>query len=226
MKADLRVDWATHEAAKYACEHWHYTKSMPMPPYVFVGCWEDKVFVGVAVFSRGANKDLGAPYGLGMTECCELVRVAMRKHKQPVSQFLALAVRFLKKNSPNLRMVVSFADPEQGHHGGIYQACGWVYSGQTVKSFDYRMPDGSRLNKRAFTGNQFGQSSSRSAVPIGAIKTQTLGKHRYLMPLDDAMRSTILPLSKPYPKRVRSSETSGDHPEERQGSTDPDAPNA
>jgi hypothetical protein len=41
------------------------------------------------------------------------------------------------------------------------------------------------------------------------------GKHRYLMPLDDAMREQIEPLRQPYPKRVRSADsgTSGDQPE-------------
>jgi hypothetical protein len=32
-------------------------------------------------------------------------------------------------------------------------------------------------------------------------KIPQLGKYRYLMPLDDAMRKQIEPLRKPYPKR-------------------------
>jgi hypothetical protein len=44
-------------------------------------------------------------------------------------------------------------------------------------------------------------------------------KHRYLMPLDDAMRKQIAPLAKPYPKRQScvssiGSDATGDQPEE------------
>ena len=42
-------------------------------------------------------------------------------------------------------------------------------------------------------------------------------KHRYLYPLDDAMRQQIQPLSRPYPKRVGSidSDAPGYQPGER-----------
>ncbi len=36
------------------------------------------------------------------------------------------------------------------------------------------------------------------------------GKHRYLMPLDDAMRAQIAPLAKPYPKRAKDQDA--EHP--------------
>jgi hypothetical protein len=39
-KADLRIDWATHAAAKYACENWHYSGCMPVGKLVKVGAWE------------------------------------------------------------------------------------------------------------------------------------------------------------------------------------------
>jgi hypothetical protein len=28
-KAILKLDWCSHEAAKYACENWHYSKCVP-----------------------------------------------------------------------------------------------------------------------------------------------------------------------------------------------------
>jgi hypothetical protein len=46
-KADLKIDWATHAAPKYACEHWHYSESVPVPPLV-VHCKraEHDVYIG------------------------------------------------------------------------------------------------------------------------------------------------------------------------------------
>jgi hypothetical protein len=219
-KADLRIDWATHAAAKYACMNWHYTASLPVGKLVKVGIWERKKFVGVVLFAWGMNKSLGSPYGLMMNECCELVRVAMTRHDCAVSRVLALAMRFLKSQSSGLRAVVSFADPAAGHHGGIYQAGNWVYTGQSAASYEWRL-DGKRLNKRAYTGHNFGKP--RLLVPGGAVKVALPGKHRYLMPLDKEMAAQIAPLSKPYPKRVKQAMT-GDQSEQRQGSTDLHAP--
>ena len=43
----------------------------------------------------------------------------------------AIALRLLARHSPGLRLVVSYADPAQGHVGTIYQAAGWTYLGVT-----------------------------------------------------------------------------------------------
>jgi hypothetical protein len=212
-RPELRIDWATAEAARYACEKWHYSQSVPVGKTVRIGAWEDAQFVGVVLFAWGMNRNLGSPYGLQMTECCELVRVAMKKHKTEVSRVVAIALRFLKKHSPGLRLVVSFADPEAGHHGGIYQAGNWLYAGRTAQGFEWRVGE-RRLNKRAYTGIQFGKAGSVAEVPSNARKVITRGKYRYLMPLDDAMRKQIEPLRKPYPKRERSADsgTPGNQP--------------
>lgn len=220
-KADLRIDWATHEAAKYACEKWHYSKSLPVGKLVKIGAWEKGEFVGVVLFAWGMNKSLGSPYGLQMNECCELVRVAMKPHECAVSRVVALAFRFLRNQSQGIRLVVSFADPAAGHHGGIYQAGGWTYTGQSANNFEWQL-NGKRLNKRAYTGHNFG--NPKMQVPNGAVKVAIPGKHRYLMPLDAEMRERILPLAKPYPKRDKQAMT-GDQSEQRRGSTDRHAPN-
>lgn len=201
-KPELRIDWATHKAAKYAVENWHYSKTLPVGKMVKVGVWEDSLFIGVVIYAWGANNNLGKPYKADMTECCELVRVALTAHKTPVSRIMAIAQKFLCRKSPGLRLIVSFADPFAGHHGGIYQAGGWVYAGASAPSYEFQL-NGKRLNKRAFTGSQFGGGkASIAGVPDGAVKVQTPGKHRYLMPLDAAMREQIAPLSRPYPKRT------------------------
>ena len=206
MKPELKIDWASHDAAKYACLNFHYSKAVPMPPLVKIGVWEDKKFIGVVLFSRGASPMLGAAYGLTQTECCELTRVALTKHATPVSKIISIAIKFLKKNNKGLKLIVSFADQMQGHHGGIYQAGGWIYSGTSNESFEYIGPNGKKYLQRQVAESglvkQFGKATKvfkRSeciAVPV-------LGKHRYLLPLDKDMSAKIAPLAKPYPKRVK-----------------------
>ena len=202
-KPTLKLDWCSHEAAKYACVHFHYSKTMPVSKSVRVGVWEDGKFIGAVLYAWGANPNIGKPYRLQMTEVAELVRVALSAHRSPVSRIMAIAQRMLCKQSSGLRLLVSYADCEQGHHGGIYQASGWLYSGLTAPKTDF-MLNGVKLQRRAYTGRNFG--NGKMQLPAMATRSESTVKHRYLMPLDDEMRARIEPLRKPYPKRAGSAE--------------------
>jgi len=207
LRPELKIDWATAEAARYACEKWHYSKCVPVFKAVRFGVWENDAFVGVVLFGQGATPEIGSPYGLDQTEICELTRVALTKHISPVSRIIAVALRFLSKQCPGLRMVVSFADAGQGHHGGIYQAGGWVYAGGS-KTHGYKV-NGVIVHPKTLHSRygKGGQSIPwlRSNVDPSAERVVSGFKHRYLMPLDDEMRRRIEPLRKPYPKRAGSS---------------------
>ena len=89
----LKLDWCSREAAKYAVEHWHYSKSLPSCDLITVGVWEDEVFIGAVIYSRGANPNLNKPYGLKKTEVCELARVALNIHKTPVFTSITIHAR-------------------------------------------------------------------------------------------------------------------------------------
>ena len=210
---DLRIDWASHDAAKFASTHWHYSKSMPLPPLVKVGVWECQKFIGVVIFSRGASNTLLKPYGLNQDEGCELTRIALKNHVAPVSKIISIALKFLKQNSPKLRLVVSFADPTYGHSGIVYQASNWLYAGTTAPSKEY-FKNGKRLHNRQVSAKgyeiQFGKKI-KTPKPSECIVKVTDGKYRYLMALDESMKEKILPLSKPYPKRAKGQDA-GHHP--------------
>lgn len=218
-KPALRLDWCSHEAAKFACEHWHYSKTVPKSKSVYLGVWEDGVFVGCLVFGMGASSHLGSPYGLAVFEAAELTRVALRTHQTSVSRVVSVALRLLRRQSPGLRLLVSYADPSEGHHGGIYQALGWIYVGRTQPDWAVIDTTGKRWHSRICSVNgvksQYGQRR-KAMRPQDGRKIVLPGKHKYLLPLDAEMRAKIAPLAKPYPKRERSRENAapGVHPGE------------
>ena len=218
-KAVLRIDWATHEAAKDACLNWHYSKSLPVGKTVKVGAWENMRFIGVVIFAYGANNNIGKPYGLQQVECCELVRVALADHKTAVSKIVAIALKFLKKNSPGVRLVVSYADTAQGHYGGIYQAGNWVFSGTSKGATQYVLNGRIVHSMQVQTYIRAGKLKSRA----GLEKASAGDKHKYLMPLDDAMRAKIAPLAKPYPKSTRAKKQDSESPSELGGAVPTDA---
>jgi hypothetical protein len=199
VQPQLKIDWATHEAAKYACENWHYSGCLPVGKLVKVGAWENGKFIGVVLFGRGANKSLGEPYGCDQTESCELVRIALTSHITPVSKIMSFALKWLKKTNEKIKLVVSFADTEVGHHGGIYQATNWIYDGLTNAADEY-LYKGKRWHGRAFRKSH---GSHLNYMNKGLQIVKGAQKHRYLMPLDADIKQRILPLSKPYPKRAK-----------------------
>lgn len=203
MNSRCRIDWASHAAAKFACARWHYSRRLPVFGTVKFGVWEDETFVGVVIFSRGATPQIGSPYGLPKTQICELTRVALRHdHRTPVSRVVAICLRLLRRYAPGLRLVVSFADEANGHHGGIYQAGGWIYAGaSSTHAYEVNgvVEHPKTLHSRYGKGGQSIPWLQRNVD--GNAKRINVGlKHRYLMPLDDDMRRTVVPLSKPYPR--------------------------
>lgn len=193
MSSTLKIDWATHEAAKFACENWHYSKCLPASKILKIGAWEDGKFIGVILYSRGASPNLGTKFNLQQTECVELTRVALKAHKNAVSKIISISIKFLQKQSPGIKLIVSFADPTQGHHGGVYQAGNWIYSGKTAQT------------KELFINNRWMHWRNGFHLKTKETKQRiTQGKYRYLYPLTHEMRQRILPLARPYPKRAGS----------------------
>lgn len=213
-KPALKIDWATYEAAKFACEKWHYSKCIPKSKLAKIGVWENDKFIGVVIFGVGATSDLVKRYGLRMEQGCELVRVALTKHQSPVSRIVAISMRYLKTQFPNLRLVVSFADPSHGHHGGIYQAGNWIFNGTSQSSDEY-IYKGKRWQGRSFRNSHKGMEKHPD---VQIVKGSS--KYRYLMPLDDDMRKQIMPLAKPYPKRVKKLDS--ENPSEQGGAVPTD----
>ena len=204
MKSELKLDWASHEAAKYSVENWHYSKCLPIGKLVKVGVWENGKYIGCVIYSRGTAKDLGTKYGLRQDECVELTRVALTKHIAPVSKILAISFKFLKKQSPNLRMIVSFAARSEGHHGGIYQATNWIYTGESAANTD-AIYKGRRIPNRTIGGLKLKyKMTEKQMVERGILSDlRRLTKPRYLMPLDKELSNSLSSLSKPYPKRIK-----------------------
>ena len=206
-KPVLKIDWATHEAAKYACENWHYSKCAPVGKLVKIGAWEDGKYIGVVIYSRGATPHIGSPYGMTQMEVCELTRVGLTKHKTPVSKILSLSIKFLKNKCPELKLIVSYADKDQNHHGGIYQATNWLYQGlMNEGNLGAFIVNGKKTHPRSIGAAGGIQSIEwvRKNLDKNAKEFITNGKHKYLMPLNEEVRRQIEPLRKPYPKRAGS----------------------
>lgn len=191
------VDWCSYKAALFACQNWHYSGKIPMGKLAKLGIWEDEDFIGCVIFGPSVTTTLGTAYGLLWHQCCELARVALKVHGNPVTRIVSISIRVLKQCNPRLRLIVSYADPFVGHLGVIYQAGNWIYVGETGGGCQYFFR-GSWRNDRPLSTYFRDNPGERKRL----VKRLIPGKHKYLYPLDKAMRRQIEPLRQPYPKRA------------------------
>lgn len=200
----LHIAWCDAKAARHAVTRWHYSRSMPNST-VKLGVWENDQFIGAVLYGVGAgHATRGERYGLNPThDIAELQRVALKPgHHTPTSRIVAITIRIIKRHSPNLKLLISFADQlGQNHHGGIYQAMNWIYAG-TFKGDGGFIIHGRHHHTRSITSRGWKASLNwlRQNIDPNARKAPTL-KHRYLYPLTPQLRRELQHLAQPYPKR-------------------------
>jgi hypothetical protein len=191
---ELKLAFASKDAAKYSVEHWHHFKTIPPGRNTYIGVWEDSDFKGVIIFGRSACRCLCSSFGLEQNECCELRRMAVTTHATPVSRLISIGIKLLRKDSPNLRLILSYAAPDELHTGVSYKASGWKYVG--------RVPDVPRYYYRGKTYHPRLWSAYRKKHEVNKAEVKTLwtpGYYRYALPLDAEMKEKIDKLAKPYP---------------------------
>lgn len=141
-----------------------------------IGVWEDAKFIGCIIYGRGANNNALKKYGLDITEGAELMRIALKPHKTSVTKVMSISRKLLLRNSPNLKLLISYADPDQGHEGTIYKADNWIYEGITDKVDYYINSAGKELHWRnARFAQKRGEKLKMFYKP---------GKHKFIYPLD------------------------------------------
>lgn len=204
-KCDLKLDWCDQAAMKYALKRWYYRETVPAGKISRIGIWEDEKFIGALIFGSGANKNLAASVGMDHTECCELVRVAIDKHRSSVSRIMAIALRMIHKAYPGLKAIVSYCDPSVGHYGGIYQTSNWIYVGMTDK-IDYYEDEKGKLHHW-----RDARRMQKKGIPLKLIYMP--GKHKYVYPLTKEVRADLIPRSLPFPKLAAEA---GDHSDQEQ----------
>lgn len=163
---------------------------MPAGKLVKLGVWENQKFIGCVIFSRGANNNIGKPFGLKQTEICELVRIALKTHVTPVTRIVSIAIKMLRKQSPGLKLIVSYADPRQGHKGQIYKAGNWTYLGKN-KSWkgSHYIVNGKKMHGRSVRA-KWGNEKN---IPYDWQYDLEGEKHKYVYLLDKTLKIDTRP---------------------------------
>jgi hypothetical protein len=144
----------------------HYSGRSPSISIAF-GWYIKGELVAVCSFGKPASASLckgimGEKYSQNVYELNRLCRVDWLD--QQLSTFVAACLRRLRGKD---WIIVSYSDTEMGHHGYIYQACNFIYTGKTRERTD-KFTEGNKHSRHYKNTPQNGLRMVRSS------------KHRYV----------------------------------------------
>ena len=132
--------------------------------------------VGCIIYSappREADKRYGG-------KTWELARLYLLDEvpKNAETWLIGKSVRWIKRNHPEVRHLLSYADPSAGHAGTIYKAANWRQDGRTDD--ERKSPRCDYVDAR--TGKKYGRKGN---MPEGAnvVRVPRVSKHRFHLPL-------------------------------------------
>ena len=170
----------------------HYSGRIPSISYSF-GCFENGILQAVCTFGTPASPFLckGVAGDKWKSNVIELNRLCREDNFDfQLSEFVSWCLRQLKKY--NL-IVVSYSDTAMNHHGYIYQACNFLYTGETKRRTD-KYTEGGKHARHYSNDNQ------------GSYRVVRSAKYRYIYICADKrtkremLNDLKYPIYKSYPK--------------------------
>ena len=126
----------------------HYSGRKPVVSKAF-GLIDDGVLQAVITYGKPASPSVcvgicGKEHSGKVYELNRMCR--SEEYRKPLSHFVSSTLRMLK---PFDWIVVSYSDTAMNHHGYVYQACNFLYTGTSAPHADKYVPDGSGHNRHA-----------------------------------------------------------------------------
>lgn len=126
----------------------HYSGRKPVVSKAF-GLIDDGVLQAVITYGKPASPSVcvgicGKEHSGKVYELNRMCR--SEEYRKPLSHFVSTTLRMLK---PLDWIVVSYSDTAMNHHGYVYQACNFLYTGTSAPHADKYVPEGSGHNRHA-----------------------------------------------------------------------------
>lgn len=174
---------------------------MPAAARRCFGVYLGNELCGAVVFTSGARQAHRLLAAARPQEVVTLARLWLSDTlpRNSESRVLGVVLRELRRTTP-WKLILSYADPEAGHVGTIYQATGWLYLGKTAGETYVRLADGCLHHPRSvyerYGSNRIGHLR---ATGVAARRDRVGAKFRYAYVLDPTWRWRLRDLIQPYP---------------------------
>jgi hypothetical protein len=168
------------------CKEWllykHYAKRLCPIEFAF-GLFNDKnIMQGILTVGTPVSNTLRNLWN-NEYKLMELNRLVVNENlpKNTLSFFVMSAIKML----PKPLVLVSYADTSKNHHGYIYQATNWIYTGLSAKFNDYYVKGMEHLHNGTIMDMSRGKENRvewlRQKFGDDLIMIERDRKHRYFM---------------------------------------------
>lgn len=135
----------------------HYSGKVVNNSQLHFGCFLDGNLHGVLQYGPSLDKKkiMGLVEGTGWNEFIELNRMAFDDYlpRNSESRCIAQTIRMIKKNAPQIKWIISFADGCSCGDGTIYRASGFVLTGIKKNGNIAQLPSGEKVHKMTLESN-------------------------------------------------------------------------
>ena len=127
----IRIERISNKSARKIIETHHYTHSYPNSTKVSFGIYHKGKLQGCICYGLPACLSHIGKFNIAKSELMELLRLWTKDNspKNMESKAISITISILKREMPKLKVLISYADPNAGHNGTIYQASNWRYIG-------------------------------------------------------------------------------------------------
>jgi hypothetical protein len=186
----------------------HYAKRIPPISYAF-GLYLSGILVGICTIGTPASSPLRA--GVCGKENLEYVYELNRLcsndilEKNSLSYFVGKVLNM----QTGKMIIVSYADTDKNHHGYIYQATNWIYTGLSAKRTDWKLKGYEHLHGATIADKSRGQKKRakymRETYGEDFYLEERSRKHRYVYFIGSKRQKKEMLKNlnyeiKPYPK--------------------------
>lgn len=194
----------------FLCRDWclnkHYAKRLPPIEYAFGLFASDGTMHGIVTYGTPVSSTLRGLWD-DVFKLMELNRLVVNDGmcKNVLSYFVSASLSML----PKPLVIASYADTSQGHHGYIYQATNWVYTGLSAKFVDYHVKGMEHMHHTSLTDFARGKENRMEYLKArygdDLVMIDRPRKHRYFYFVGTRkqvaqMRSMLPYKVEPYPK--------------------------
>lgn len=180
----MRDKYQVKSIDTYLTKEWllkkHYAKRIPPIEYAF-GLYDiNSVLIGISTYATPVSHSLRNLWH-NKYKLYELNRLVINENseKNTLSFFVSQSLKML----PSPSVIVSYADTSHNHHGYIYQATNWIYTGLSAPFKDYYVKGMEHLHGATIFDMSRGQENRvqwlRNKFGDKLIQIDRPRKHRY-----------------------------------------------
>lgn len=193
-KRKIKMRRISCKLAKRIIEKYHYLHSCPKCSLA-LGFFYEGWLSTVIVFGQPSSRLLAQSIWEGGNDknTWELLRLYSFdwSGKNTESRCISLAIKYIKKYHPEVKVLIAFADPSVGHVGTIYKASNWIFVGaERGRGHPAIYIDGKRRHPRELF-DRHGTSSVSELMKIYGNRMKApelVRKYKYVYPLDKTVK--------------------------------------